>query len=259
MKVAVLVKQTPDTAELPKVSADDVRAGKVKATMVINPWDEYAAEEAILLGDRFDAESVAISMGAPEAADALKHALAMGVGGAALVDTTGLTGGDLFTTAEALAAAVKAQGGVELVLTGKQSVDDNSGAVYAGVAAKLGWPLVSGVAKIVDVAGGRVTVERLVEGGQETVSVPLPAVLSVGKEINEPRYPSFMGIRKASKANIPASPAASLGVASDSGRTQWTNVRKPEERKSKCVMIDGASAQEKAAKLADALIAEKVI
>jgi electron transfer flavoprotein beta subunit len=79
--------------------------------MVINPWDEYAAEEAILLGDRFDAESVAISMGTPEAADALKHTLAMGVNAAALVDATGVSGGDLFTTAEALANAVKAQGG----------------------------------------------------------------------------------------------------------------------------------------------------
>jgi electron transfer flavoprotein beta subunit len=256
VKVVVLVKQTPDTAELPKVSADDVRAGKVKATMVINPWDEYAAEEAILLGDRFDAESVAISMGVPEAADALKHTLAMGVGAAALVNAAGVVGGDLFTTAEALANAVKEQGAVDLVLTGKQSVDDNSGAVFAGVAAKLGWPLVTGVSKIVDVAGGRVTVERLVEGGQETLSVPLPAVLSVGKEINDPRYPSFMGIRKASKANIPSTPA---GIAPHSGKTQWTNVRKPEERKSKVTMIDGASAQEKAAKLADALIADKVI
>lgn len=259
MKVVVLIKQTPDTAELPKVSADDVRAGKVKATMVINPWDEYAAEEAIQLGDRFDFDSVAISMGSPEAVEALKHALAMGVGAAALVDNTALTGGDLFTTADALAAAIAAQGAVDLVLAGKQSVDDNGGAVYAGVAVKLGWPLVTGVTKIVDVANGRITVERLVEGGQEVLSVPLPAVVSVGKEINDPRYPSFMGIRKASKANIPATPAASLGVASGGGRTSWTNVRKPEERKSKVVMIDGASAQEKAAKLADALIAEKVI
>ena len=92
MKVAVLIKQTPDTAELPKVVADDVRAGKVKATMVINPWDEYAAEEAIQLGDRFDAESVAISMGSPDAVEALKHALAMGVNAAALVDSTGFSG-----------------------------------------------------------------------------------------------------------------------------------------------------------------------
>jgi electron transfer flavoprotein beta subunit len=135
-------------------------------------------------------------------------------------------------------------------------VDDNSGAVFAGVAAKLGWPLVTGVAKIVDVTGGRITVERLIEGGQETLSLPLPAVVSVGKEINDPRYPSFMGIRKASKANIPATPA---GIAPNSGQTQWTNIRKPDERKSKVTMIDGASAQEKAAKLADALIADKVI
>ena len=256
MKVAVLIKQTPDTAELPKVVADDVRAGKVKATMVINPWDEYAAEEAIQLGDRFDAESVAISMGSPDAVEALKHALAMGVNAAALVDAAGFAGGDLFSTAAALAGAVKAQG-AELVLTGKQSVDDNSGAVFAGVASKLGWPLVSGVTKIVDIAGGRVTVERLVEGAQETLSVPMPAVLSVGKEINDPRYPSFMGIRKAGKATIPATPASDLGAAA--GQTQWTNIRRPEERKTKVVMIDGASAQEKAAKLADALLAEKVI
>lgn len=258
MKVAVLVKQTPDTAELPKVSADDVRSGKVKATMVINPWDEFAAEEAILLGDRYDVDAVAISMGSPDAVDALKHALAMGVGAAALVDNRDLTGGDMWTTAAALAAAVKAEG-ADLVLTGKQSVDDNSGAVYAGVAARLGWPLVSAVTKVVEIAGGQVTVERMVEGAQETISVPLPAVISVGKEINEPRYPSFMGIRKASKANIPATPATSLGVASGSGKTQWVNIRKPEERKTECLMIDGATVEEKAAKLADALLAEKVI
>jgi electron transfer flavoprotein beta subunit len=257
VKVVVLVKQTPDTAELPKVSADDVRAGKVTAT-IINPWDEYAAEEAILLGDRFGADSVAITMGTPDLVDALKHTLAMGVGAAAVVDKSGLAGGDLWTTAEALAAAVKAQGGVDLVLAGKQSVDDNSGAVYAGVASKLGWPLLTNVIKIVDVKDGRLVAERMVEGGQEIVSVALPAVVSVGKEINEPRYPSFMGIRKANKAAIPATAAGSLGVTGDA-KTHWSNVRKPEERKSKVVIIEGASAQEKAAKLADALIAAKVI
>jgi electron transfer flavoprotein beta subunit len=258
VKVVVLVKQTPDTAELPKVSAEDVRSGKIKATMVINPWDEFAVEEAILLGDRYDVESVAISMGSPDAVDALKHALAMGVGGAALIDSSALSGGDLWTTAAALAAAVKAQG-ADLVLTGKQSVDDNSGAVYAGVAAQLGWPMVSAVTKIVDISNGQITVERMVEGAQETISVPLPAVISVGKEINEPRYPSFMGIRKASKAVIPSTPAAELGIASGSGKTQWTNIRKPEERKTKCVIIEGATVEEKAAKLVDALLAEKVI
>ena len=78
MKIAVLIKQTPDTAELPKVTADEVRSGAVKATMVINPWDEFAAEEAIQLSERFNGDAVAIAAGAPAAVDALKHALAMG-------------------------------------------------------------------------------------------------------------------------------------------------------------------------------------
>ena len=95
----------------------------------------------------------------------------------------------------------------------------------------------------------------MVDGGQETVSVPLPAVLSVDKVINDPRYPSFMGIRKASKANIPASPAGIVPKRHDA----WTNIRKPEERKTEVTIIDGASAQEKAARLVDALLARKVI
>lgn len=258
MNIVVLVKQTPDTAELPKVSAEEVQAKDVKATMVINPWDEYAAEEAIQLADRFDGDAVAITMGSPDAADALKHALAMGVGAAALVDASGVSGGDMWTTAETLAAAIKAQGDVDIVLTGKQSVDDNSGAVYVGVAQKLGYPLLTNVSQVVDVADGVITVERMVDGNQETVSAPLPVVVSVAKEINDPRYPSFMGIRKANRAKIPTTSAADLGVAGE-GRTQWGNIRKPEERKTEVVIIDGDSAQEKAAKLADALMAEKVI
>lgn len=258
MKVVVLVKQTPDTAELPKVAADDVRSGDVKATMVINPWDEYAAEEAILLADRYDCDTVAITMGKPGAADALKHALAMGVAEASMVDSSTLRG-DMWTTAEALAAAVKQQGAVDLVLTGKQSVDENSGAVFTGVASKLGWPLLTSVIKIVDIAAGELTAERMVDGGQETVKVKLPAVVSVGKEINEPRYPSFMGIRKANKASIPVATPGDLGVNGGSARTAWTNVRKPEDRKTDVKIIDGATPEEKAAKLVDALLAEKVL
>ena len=258
MNIVVLVKQTPDTAELPKVSAEEVQSEDVKATMVINPWDEYATEEAIQLADRFDGDAVAISMGSADAADALKHALAMGIGAASLVDTSDLGRADMWTTAEVLAAAVKEQGDVDIVLTGKQSVDDNSGAVYVGVAQKLGYPLLTNVSKVVDVADGVITVERMVDGAQETVSAPLPVVVSVAKEINDPRYPSFMGIRKANRIKIPTANPADLGVSADA-RTSWNNIRKPEERKTEVVIIDGADTQEKAAKLADALLAEKVI
>lgn len=259
MKVVVLLKQTPDTAELPKVSADAVTTGTVQATMVINPWDEFAAEEAIQLSERLDAETVALSLGPPGAVDALKHALAMGVGSAVLLDQSGLAGADMWATATTLAAAVQDQGAVDLVLTGKQSVDDNSGAIFAGVASKLGYRLLTNVLKIVDISGGQITVERGVEGGQETVRAALPAVVSVAKEINEPRYPSFMGIRKANKAQIPTRTAADLGLGALANQVQWANVRKPEVRRTQVQIIEGASAQEKAAKLADALLAEKVI
>jgi len=259
VKIVVLIKQTPDTAELPKVTADEVKSGAVKATMVINPWDEFAVEEAIQLGERFNGDAVALSADAPEAVDALKHALAMGVGEAALVDNRALSNGDVWATATLLAAAIKAQGEVDLVLTGKQSVDDNSGTVFVGVASKLGWSLLTNVVKVVDVANNTVTVERLVEGGQATVSTPLPAVISVAKEINEPRYPSFMGIRKANKAKIPTLALSDLGVTTPTNQTQWTNIRKPEVRRTQVKIIDGATAQEKATNLVDVLLAEKVI
>lgn len=258
MKVVVLIKQTPDTAELPKVSAEEVRSGAVQATMVINPWDEFAAEEAIQLEDRFDAETVALTLGIPGETDALKHALAMGVGSAVLVDKRDVHG-DMWTTAALLAAAVQQQGDVDLVLAGKQSVDDNSGSVYVGVATKLGYRLLSNVVKIVDVADGTLTAERLVEGVQETVEVKLPAVVSVAKEINDPRYPSFMGIRKAGRATIPELTPADLGVDLPTAQTQWTNIRKPDVQRADVQLMEGDSVQEQAAKLVDALLAEKVI
>jgi len=258
VKIAVLIKQTPDTAELPNISAEEAQSGDIRATMVINPWDEYAAEEAIDLCDRFDGDAIAITMGTPDSTDALKHALAMGVGDAMLIDSSGLGEIDLSVAAEVLAAAVKEEGDVDLVLTGKQSVDGNSSALFAGIACKLGYPLLSNVSKVVDIADGVITVERIVDGGQETVTAPLPAVVSVGKEINDPRYPSFMGIRKANRKKIPVVSVADLGVSA-SPKVQWTNIRKPEARHTEVVIIEGETVQEKAAKLADALLAEKVI
>ncbi len=258
MKIVVLIKQTPDTAELPKVAAEDVGSGSVKTTMVINPWDEFAAEEAILLDERFGAEVVAISLGPPDALDALKHALAMGIPDALLVENQALAAADLWTTAATLAAAIRSQGAVNLILTGRQSVDESSGAVYAGVAATLGYPLLTNVVKILELSETELTAERLLDGTLETVRVALPAVVSVSKEINEPRYPSFMGIRKANKAQIPTTTPAALGVP-PAQQAEWSNIRKPVVQRTQVQIIDGASVQDKANKLADLLLAEKVI
>jgi electron transfer flavoprotein beta subunit len=258
VKIAVLIKQTPDTVELPSVTPEALRTGEVRATLVLNPWDEFAVEEAIQLGERFDADTVALTLGGERAVDALKHAIAMGVAAAKRIDNAGLADADLWMTAALLAAAVRAEGTVDLLLAGKQSVDGNAGVVPVGVARKLNWPLLSSVTKIVDVADGRITVERLVDGDLERVVVALPAVMSVGKEINEPRSPSFMGIRKANKVEIPVLRAGELGVETEA-RIAWTNLRKPEARKSAVRMIDGATPAEQAAKLVDALLADKVL
>lgn len=259
MKIVALVKQTPDTAELPKVSVDEVQSGDVQATMVINPWDEFAAEEAIDLAERFDAETVAITLGTAGAADVLKHALAMGVGNAMLVEYDDVENLDAWTVADLLVAAAKQEGEPSIVLAGKTSVDGNSSSVFVGVACKLGASLLTNVTKIVDVASDTVTVERIDGSAQETVQAPLPVVISVAKEINDPRYPSFMGIRKANRVDIPTLSPSDLGVDVGTPTTTWTNIRKPEERSTQVNLIEGSSAQEKAEKLADALMADKVI
>jgi len=137
-------------------------------------------------------------------------------------------------------------------------VDENSGAVHVGVARKLGWPLLSNVVQIVDIADGHITVTRAADGVQETVAAPLPAVVSVGKEINEPRYPGFMGLRKASKAQIPVLDPAALGVRAEA-RASWSNLRKPAARATTVRLISGATPQEQAANLVDALLNDKVI
>jgi electron transfer flavoprotein beta subunit len=172
--------------------------------------------------------------------DALKHALAMGVNAAALVDASGVTGGDLWTTAEALAAAVKAQGGVDLVLTGKQSVDDNSGAVFAGVAAKLGWPLVTGVTKIVD--DRRRADHRRAHGRRRPGDVERAAARrrQRGQGDQRPALPQLHGHPQGQQGQHPGH-ACRAWALPGSGKTQWTNIRKPEERKTKVTMIDGAT------------------
>ena len=117
MKIAVLIKQTPDTADLPKVSAEEVSKGQLSVTQIINPWDEFAAEEAINLADRFDGDSFAITLGDGDATDGLKHALAMGINNAVLVDMGSAGRMDSWATAAALAGAIKEIEDVDILLS----------------------------------------------------------------------------------------------------------------------------------------------
>jgi electron transfer flavoprotein beta subunit len=265
MKYVVCVKLTPDTEELDEIQPGDLDSGHLDATLVLNPWDEFAVEEALQLQERFEGETVVLTVGNEESVEALKRAVAMGVEEAILLSDETFEGSDAWGVAHILAEAIRRIEGSDLVLTGRQSVDGNSGLVPAGLAVKLGRPFVSQVAKVLDLTDENITVLRALDEGMQTVRVKLPAVISVSKEINEPRLASFMGVRKASRMQYPAQTTADvpsldpLQFGARNARSRWTDLRKPPARDSRCTFIEGAGPAEQAAELVERLIADKVI
>ena len=260
MNIVVCVKQTPDTAATVSVENGVVSWGE--APLVLNPWDEYAVEEGLRLKEAHAGKVTAISLGSEGARDALKQALAMGCDEGVLISDADLGGVDSLIASQALAAAIQKLDGIDLALFGRQAVDSDTGLTGAQVARRLGWPSLSLVSAIteLDPAGRSITVQRMLEEGRQIVRSPLPAALSVVKEINEPRYPSFMGIRKASRAEIPIWAASDLGMAQvGKAAVSWAEVLPPPRLETRCEFIDGASPQEIAGRLVDRLVEEKVL
>lgn len=263
MNVVVCIKQTPDTAA--KVDVKDGHVTWGDAALVVNPWDEYAIEEAIRLKEKQGGKATAICMGPESGKEALKTALAMGCDEAILISDPALKGSDTAATATALAAAIQKVGEVDVVVFGNRAIDGDTGLTAVAVATKLGWEALTYLSKIdhLDAGAKTITVERSLEEGKQQCASKLPAVVSVVKDINEPRYPSFMGIRKASKANIPTWTIADLGLAANTigaaGSTvTWPTVYPIPPREGSVEIIDGTP-EEIAVKLADKLIADKVI
>ena len=263
MHVVVCTKQTPDTAAKVEVKGGHVTWGD--AALVVNPWDEYAIEEAIRLKEKHGGKATAVTMGPDTAKEALKTALAMGCDEAILISDPAFKGSDTGATAAVLAAAIKKQGDVDLVLFGNRAIDGDTGLTAVAVAAQLGWEPLTFLSKIdsLDAGAKTISVERALEEGKQQCVSKLPAIISVVKEINEPRYPSFMGIRRASKANIPTWTAEDLGLAGQAqgaaaSTVSWPAVYPLPPREGAVELIEGTPA-EIAAKLADKLIADKVI
>ncbi|MFW6184798.1 MAG: electron transfer flavoprotein subunit beta/FixA family protein, partial [Chloroflexota bacterium] len=161
---------------------------------------------------------------------------------------------------------IKNVGDVQVAIFGKQAIDGDTGQTAMQTAVKLGWTPLTFVSEIkeLDEEAGTITVERLLEGGKETVTSRLPVVISVVKEINEPRYPSFMGIRKANRATIPSWSAGDLEVdvqatGAGASKVDWSNVYEPPPRDTSAEMIEADTVQEKVKILVDRLFEEKVI
>jgi electron transfer flavoprotein beta subunit len=213
MKMLVLVKQVPDTATQAKVGTDRRSIETAGVTWIVSPYDEFAIEEALRIKEkRGQGEVVAVTVGPERAKEALRSCLAMGADRAVHVNDPALERADTLSTARALAAVIKREE-PQLVLTGRQAIDDDMGAVGAQVAELLGWPCLSWVMEeAISEDGTRVRAGRQVEGGLEVFEMPLPCVLTAQKGMNEPRYPTLKGIMGAKKKEIKDLKTADLGL-----------------------------------------------
>ena len=217
MKILVAVKQVPDTATQVKISGNDPKAiDTAGITWIVSPYDEFAVEEALRIKEkRGQGEVVAVSLGPDRVKEALRSCLAMGCDRAIHLNDPAWAAVDTLGTARALAAVVK-QESPDLVLCGRQAIDDDMGAVTAQLAEVLGWPSAYWIMEeSVDAGGKTIRAARQVEGGLEIFDLPLPAVLAAQKGLNEPRYPTLKGIMGAKKKEIKDVKASDLGLAGE--------------------------------------------
>lgn len=242
MKIYVCIKQVPDTETKIKISADKTGIDSAGVKWVVNPYDEFAIEEAVKTKEANAGSTVTVFCLGPKkrTADAVRTALAMGVDEGVLIEAPENI--DSLTTAKALAAAIKAEGEFKLLFTGRQAIDDNQASVSQMLAEFLGIPHTCVVAKM-NIAGDKITAERDVEGGtREVVEMTAPCLIGADKGLNMPRYASLPGIMKAKKKALKELDLAGLGVDASTSKTKFVNMSLPPEKPA-VKILQGENAQ----------------
>lgn len=205
MNIIVCIKQVPETTEV-KINPETNTLIREGITSIINPFDMYAIEEAIRLKERFGGQTTVITMGPPQAQDALREAISLGIDSAIHLSDRLFAGSDTWATSLVLAKAIEKIGNYDLIICGKQASDGDTAQVGPGIATHLDLPQATYVRKIdtvhLDTQPKIMVVERLLEDGYELLELRLPSLLTVVKEINEPRLPSLRGKMNAKKALI---------------------------------------------------------
>ncbi|MDQ3706361.1 MAG: electron transfer flavoprotein subunit beta/FixA family protein [Chloroflexota bacterium] len=262
MNIVICMKSVPDTTAEKRLLPDGT-LDRASVAAVINPWDEYAIEEALRIRESGAAtgEIVLLCMGPENSTETIRKGLAMGADRAVLVSDPALHGSDMWATARVLAAALKTLQ-FDIVMFGSQSTDAGGGIIYNAVAEMLGLPAVTWINEV-SVQGGKVRGKRGSDVGYDVVEAPVPCVVSVTQTANEPRYPSLPGIMKAKKKEIANHNVASLGIdASEVGlsgaRSQVTGTERPQTARANQV-LKAEDPAATAAAIADFLESKKLI
>lgn len=262
MEIVVCIKQVPDTTE---VKIDPVKGTLIREGVpsIVNPFDKNAVEAALQVREKKGGKVTVITMGPPQAVDALRECLAMGADEAVLVSDRAFAGADTLATSYTLAKTIEKLGKPDIIFCGKQAIDGDTAQVGPGIAEHLGLPQVTYVQKIREVNDDHMVVERAIEGGYEVITVPLPAMIAVEKAINEPRFPTMMGTMKAHKKQIPTWTAADIGAPEDmvglnGSATQVKRVFAP-ERKGGGEILQGETEDEVCVLLIDKLREAKIV
>jgi len=258
MHIVVAMKQVPRDNSV-KINADlSINAEGIE--QIMNLFDEYAVEEGLRWNEKLGGKVTVLSLGPEEWKEQIRRALAMGATDALLLSDPSFAKLDVLGAARAVAAAIEKLGDVDLIVCGRNSTDDESGAFGPTLARVLGWPQLTYVGKIVelDEGGKRIVAERHLEEQIETVESGLPAVVTIVKDINEPRYPSLLRIKRVARAEIPVWSAADLGTA-DLAPAVTIATRVPPPPRPSGEIIQGADTAEKVRKLVDKLVENQVI
>ncbi len=259
MKIAVCVKQVPDTWAEKKLSADDKTLDRDSVDVVLNELDEYAVEEALQIAEANGGEVVAVSMGPQRAEETVRKALQMGANAGIHIVDDSLAGSDALATSQVLANVLKDRG-FDLVVFGSESTDARMSVVPVMVAVRLGVAPLT-FANKVEVDGGTVKIQRQTDYGYDEVEGATPAVISVVEKINEPRFPSFKGIMAAKKKPIETISAADAGVSGDEvglGAARSTVVQFA-DRPPKSAGVKVEDAGDGGVKIADFLAEQKLV
>jgi len=242
MDIIVCVKQVPDTTEV-KIDPKTNTLMREGVPSIVNPFDANAVELALQLRERYGGKVTVISMGPPQAMEALRECIAMGCDEAVLLSDRAFGGADTWATSYTLATAIAKIGKYDMILCGKQAIDGDTAQVGPGVAEHLGLPQVTYI-RSAELQGDKAVVERVVDDGHEVIEVSLPFVATVTKDVSlEPRLPSMKGTMKAYKANSPVWGAADIDadpkrIGLNGSATQVRRVFSP-QRKGKGEILKG--------------------